>query len=101
MAKRYHNLSLAKSPEDWHNLSQVILDAVTKICGAYDDPDQVRAFLTIFDLATNRAYSQGDRDSVVFEANRAAFTFAPEFQSAQDQYMAKLMPYQETAIKTA
>lgn len=95
MSKTYHNLVLAKSPADWVQLDAAIEKHVSTLCGAYDDPAQVEAFLTILDLVTNREYSQGDRDSVAFQAARVAFAFSPEFQEAQEAYMAKIVPVRE------
>lgn len=98
--RRNTPLRLAKTPDHWIEIDDAIAEHVQIVCGRYDDSEQVRAFLTLLDLTTNREYEQSDRETIAFAAERMAFQYAPECYEAQTAYMDKLkVPKRE--VKTA
>lgn len=89
-------LRLADTPRAWNELDETVRECVRAICGRYDDQEQVKSFLTVVDLLTNRKFESGDREMVAFEVRREAFRFTTECDQAESAYMdALVMPLQE------
>lgn len=101
MPKHTTPLRLAKSPNQWEEVDQIVNTCVRAICARYDDREQTKSLLMLADLMTNRRYDQSDRDNVIFQVQREAFRYTEECDDAEQAYIANLaMPATEQQRKT-